>query len=421
MSESRNKILVIVDGYSSGSQLPTVMREHGWQCVHVSSQPNQRAYFLAAYRKDDYIDGFVYEGDLKQLARAVDKYKPSAVQPGTESGVILADALAAELGLPGNNPATSNARRDKYDMHNHLKAHGVRSMDHFLATDFNALLAWAQGGSWPVVVKPQASAGSDSVTFCKDPDELEAAFDRLYGATNQLGARNDAVLAQRLLKGQEYFINGISGDGCHVITEIWRTDKIRVPGAGLIFDRSVLFDPTHPSMKHIVDYAGQVFDALGIRYGATHTELMIDNDEPTLIECASRLSGGLTRPAANYAVGLSQLDLVGKLVAEGEQFVRALHDEKKPHQQPLWQVQFISDQAGVVDQAFYTEMLDTLRSKCWLQRAPKPGDSVTRTVDLFSSPGIVFMSHEDPAVLQADYETVREWERAHKLFTVRPE
>jgi L-amino acid ligase len=418
MSVASQKVLVVVDGYSSGSQLPTVLGERGWKCVHVSALANVPPYFQATFDRDEYIDHFLYEGDVAALARALGKYAPAAVLPGSESGVIVADLLAAALGLPGNDPSHSKSHRDKYEMHNRLKAAGLRSMDHYLAHDLDGLLDWAQTGSWPVVLKPPASAGTDSVTFCMDAAEVEETYRRLYGATNQLGDRNNAVLAQRFLAGQEYFINGISGNGHHVITEIWRTDKIQVPGAGLIYDRSVLLDPSEPQMESILGYVHGVLDALEIRYGAHHTELMVTEQGPTLIECASRLSGGLNRGAANYAIGMSMLDLVSNLVIEGEPYAEQFAKTQKSHQYPLWQVQFISNQSGVVKESFYAELLATLGSRTWLQKAPGPGDSVTRTTDLFSSPGIVFMTHPDIEILQADHATIREWERENRILTL---
>jgi L-amino acid ligase len=421
MNGPNSRLLVVVDGYSSGGQLPTVMAELGWRCVHVKSTPEVLAYYLAAYRRDAYVGECTFDGDFEKLVEQVRAFEPQAVMPGTETGVILADRLAAALGLPGNDPALSVARRNKFEMHECLAKAGLRCMDHFLASDADALVAWARCGKWPVVAKPPASAGSDSVTFCADEAELRAVFHRLHGTTNQMGEKNDHVLAQRLLTGQEYFINGISGNGTHVITEIWRTEKIRVPGGGLIFDKSVLLDPVRPEMQTIVAYCRSVFEALGIRHGATHTEIMVDAEgTPTLIECASRLSGGLVRGAPNYAVGMSQLDLVGQLVARGPGFVENLDRADHTHRAALWQVQFISDQTGVVSESRYQELISSLKSKYWIQRAPKVGDKVTRTVDLFSSPGIVFMSHSDPAVLAADYEQVREWERKHMLFSVAP-
>jgi biotin carboxylase len=408
----------VVDGYSSGAQLPSVMKEHGWKCLHVRTLDHVPPYYLVTFNADEYIGHFTYEGDIVALARAVAAYRPSAVLPGAESGVVIAERLAAKLSLPGNDPSYSNSHRDKYEMHNRLKQAGLRGVDHYLARDFDGLFSWAQRGYWPIVLKPPASTCTDSVIFCQNPSELKHAFRRIYDSVNQLGSRNDAVLAQRFLSGQEYFIDGISGNGRHAITEIWRTDKIRVSGASFISDRSVLFDPTEPEMMPIVEYVHRVLDALGVCYGAHHTQLMVTDEGPTLIECASRLSGGLNRPAANYAVGISILDLVANLVIVGEPYAKRLAEERKSHQHPLWQVQFISNQSGVVSQSFYHELMATLCSKTWLQKAPKPGDSVTPTTDLFSSPGIVFMSHSDVEVLRADYTTVRRWERENRLFTV---
>ncbi|MGW7489021.1 ATP-grasp domain-containing protein [Streptomyces sp. NPDC054786] len=418
MTMASPKVLVVVDGYSSGSQIPRVMAERGWQCIHVSALPDIPDYYRETFDPDAYIGRFSYAGDVVGLARELAGHSPSAVVPGTESGVIVASLLAAELGVPGNAPDRSNALRDKYEMHNRLKAAGLRSMDHYLAHDFAGLLSWANSGAWPVVLKPQASAGTDSVTFCKDEAELSAAFHRLHGAVNQIGERNEAVLAQRFLSGQEYFINGISGNDRHVITEIWRTEKVNVPGAGAIYDRSVLLDPTTPEMKDIVGYVHDVLDALGVQWGAHHTELMVTDVGPTLIECAGRLSGGLNRAAADHAVGISMLDLLANLVDEGPSYVSGFLDTSRVHRYPLWQVQFISDQAGVVKESCYAELLATLSSRTWLQKAPSPGDPVSVTTDLFSSPGIVFMTHADTEVLQRDYETVREWEGKGRLFTV---
>ena len=419
MSAGPAGVLIVVDGYSSGAQLPATLAEHGWDCIHVRSRATPSPYFLNSYKEDDYIANFTLDGDIDRLAEVLRPYRPDAVLPGAEGGVIVADALARALELPGNDPSTSAARRDKYVMHNRLKACNLRSMDHFLAGDFASLRDWAAKGDWPVVLKPRDSVGTDSVIFCDDERELKHAFDGIFDTANQLGGHNDTVLAQRLLVGEEYFVNGVSAQGRHVITEIWRADKLAGPNGGWIYDRAVLFDPATPEMAEIVAYVKAVLDALGMRYGANHTELMMTEAGPTLIESASRLSGGLHRPAANYAVGASQLDLVARLVSEGPS---AIHDIEamagKGHRHPLWQVQFISNQEGVVTRSSFDELVQALECRAWLQRWPRVGDRVMKTVDLLSSPGIVFMSHQDVAVLEKSYRTVREWEESARLFSV---
>jgi len=111
--------------------------------------------------------------------------------------------------------------------------------------------------------------------------------------------------------------------------------------------------------------------------------------------------------------------LLGKLVAGGGKIVQSLHAARRRHAHPLWQVQFVSDQEGIVEESFYEEKLASLSSKYWIQRAPVCGTTVTKTIDLFTSPGIVFMSHPDVEVLEQDYKRIREWERQHSLFRVR--
>jgi len=199
MTVSENKVLIIVDGYSSGCALPKVMSELGWQCVHVQSQKVPPSYFRAAFKESDYLAEIPYMEDFNELLETTKMYGPLAVQPGTESGVFLADRLAFALDLPGSDPDTSNARRDKYSMHELLRSDGVRCADHYVSSELAAMTEWAEQGSWPVVVKPRASAGSDSVTFCSDKVELEKAFKNVFGAVNKLGERNDDVLAQRML------------------------------------------------------------------------------------------------------------------------------------------------------------------------------------------------------------------------------
>ncbi|MEZ4467774.1 MAG: hypothetical protein R3F43_25855 [bacterium] len=93
--------------------------------------------------------------------------------------MALTDALAARYGLPGNDPATSAARRDKVTMAAHLERAGVAAPATFRAQSMDAALAWVAGHDrWPVVLKPAASAGNDKVFFCADLVEVRRAFAR---------------------------------------------------------------------------------------------------------------------------------------------------------------------------------------------------------------------------------------------------
>ena len=67
------------------------------------------------------------------------------------------------------------------------------------------------------VVKPNESAGTDSVFLCKTPEDVEKAFQRIHNHSNGLGHTNNGALCQEFLSGTEYVIDGVSRDGVYKV------------------------------------------------------------------------------------------------------------------------------------------------------------------------------------------------------------
>lgn len=49
----------------------------------------------------------------------------------------------------------------------------------------------------------------------------------------------------------------------------------------------------------------------------------------------------------------------------------------------------------------------SLKSFLKCEMAVQPGDQLKKTVDCFTRPGAVQLIHDDPAVVEADYQTLR--------------
>ena len=104
----------------------------------------------------------------------------------------------------------------------------VRAVRQLKTTEWAPVAAWlvADWGLPPshndatpcaLVVKPIDSAGSDGVTLCETVGAARAAVAKLVGATNALGIKNEAVLVQEWLRGDEYVIDGVSRAGTHIL------------------------------------------------------------------------------------------------------------------------------------------------------------------------------------------------------------
>ena len=265
------KIAVIVDAYSTGSMLPAEFKKFGIECIHIQSSSHITVEFVSSFRASDFKRKFVVSVDteLQAIAESLKTgHQIICVTAGTETGVEVAEKLAALLGLPGNDPTASRLRRDKYMMHERLRSVGLSSLSQSRCESREAALSWAkEQDSWPIVVKPTASAGADGVVFCHDLHEIAAATDAVLGKRNKLGEINEAVVLQHKLYGQQFIVNAVSKDGAHHISEIWRDDKIPIAGASLVCDREILISPETALAKSLQEYVVRCLDALGIKDG----------------------------------------------------------------------------------------------------------------------------------------------------------
>lgn len=228
--------------------------------------------------------------------------------------MILADTLNHLLGTPGNDIATVTARRDKSEMAATVAAAGLAVPAGRCFESVDQAVAWyAASMSGPAVVKPVDSAGTDNVRFCESLDEVRLACATVLASSNLYGVPNRRVLVQERLVGTEFYVNTVSHAGTHRVAEIWRYTKRPGPGGGPIYDYEEPVDRGSALARQLREFVFAVLDALGIRSSAAHTELMLTDRGPVLIEAGARL-GGATLP-----------DVVAKFCGVSQTFLQAQH------------------------------------------------------------------------------------------------
>lgn len=414
------KVVVIVDPFSTGALLAPAFARHGWRCVAVlTGTINER--YAAGLRADDFLAVLTAPGDspdaVRHLAGLLAPARPVEVIAGSEWGVNLADDLAAALGLPGNARSADRPRRDKPAMMRAVARAGLRVPLGAPVRSVEELDDWlASTRVLPVVVKPVASAGSEGVHFCADAAQARAATAKLLGTTDAMGQPIGSLLVQEQLVGQQYFVNSVSLDGRHHIHEIWRDDRFFVDGRP-VYDRQVLLDGSGDIQKLLVRFVEEVLDALGVRTGPAHTELLVDDRGPVLIESGARLEGGVTPAGPERATGESQLSLTVERYVAPDRFARRIGSGYR-RQRAMTVVCLVAPHDGFIA-AGAAERLAALPSVfCGSALDLRPGTPVHRTVDLFTSPGHLYLIADDPARLEEDYQRIRTLE-ASVLYECR--
>ncbi|WP_183094009.1 ATP-grasp domain-containing protein [Nocardioides stalactiti] len=404
--DPRRAVVAIVDGYSTGKYIAAQLRDLGATCFHLTSQPTMPELFTRSFDSGCYEEDLAYQEDFDRIAAALEQRGVTAVVPGTESGVLLADRLSHRLGLPGNAPSQRRARRDKYLMARVVAAAGLRAPASDLvenpAMARSALLA---SRATEVVVKPLSSAGADNVHFCRSAAEAAEAARAVLEAVDLFGSPNRYAVVQERLLGVEHYVNSVSIDGRHLMVETWRYTKCSGPSGGLVYDFEEPVGGSTTDAAELHEFTRQVLDALGIKNGAAHTEIMLTSTGPVLVETGARL-GGATQPSVTERYsGTSQTRALAHALV-GDQ---AAADIRPSWTQPVRNVSLVNHVPGS-GTTTWADALARLASVVAVVPATTGGSWLDVTRDLASAPGFVYLSHPDERQVAADYATIRDLE-----------
>ena len=342
---------------------------------------------------------------------------------GGEAGVDLADALSEKLGLLSNGTHVQN-RRDKKVQQELLREAGIRSIRQCAGTCFEDVKEFLETETYPVIVKPLDSAGSDGVKKCDTYEEAKAHFMLLINDYEKVnGGTCEEVLCQEFLKGKEYIIDHVSRDGVHKTTMVWLYDKRAANGAAFVYFGEVPIDSESEEAKVMIPYVRQVLDILGMSNGPSHGEVIITEDGPCLVEMNCRANGGngTWQPLCNAIAGYSQVEASIDAYVDEEKFNELPDKYPSPFLAHGQLVDLVSFSSGTVKATPGFEVLKKLPSFYFLETHVKEGVKVVPTVDLVTDIGCIVLMNPDKEMLDRDIEVIRQMEKHNLLFTFYPQ
>ncbi|MEU4565203.1 ATP-grasp domain-containing protein [Micromonospora sp. NPDC023956] len=413
--------VVMVDVYAPTMRLARAFADAGCAVVRVRSTPEIPAVYQGhadPAAEAFFADTVVHQGDVELTGKAVAAHDPVAVLTGGELGVELADRLSETLGLTSNGTRRSAARRDKYLQIATVRTAGLPTARQLLVTDAEELADWHRELGTRVVVKPVRSAGNDGVTFCDTPAESTAAYRAVAGARNIFSLPNEAVVAQEYLTGTEYVVNTVSRDGRHRTTDVWRYTKISANGVRDRISGAVLVAPTAPERDTLVRYAAAVLDALDVRHGPAHHEIMLTADGPRLVEVGVRLCGADTAAQALLALGESQVERTVQAYLDPAGFLAAV-DTPQQLRRHVAMAFLTSPVTGILRGYPLLDRVRELESLHEIQIGVHPGQRLPLTVDDTTEPMMVVLGHPRAEVVERDLATVN-WLDGPGFYDLEP-
>lgn len=340
-----------------------------------------------------------------------------AVVSCLETSVALADRVANLLDVPGNNVFTSERRRDKFAMGEAVRAAGLRAPLQKMSASEDEIIRWvAEHKVFPVVVKPVNSAGSDCVTICHDLDEVKFACSLILGKLNKFEQENTFVLVQEFLDGHEYVVDTVTLNGQTVTCNVFVYEKVAANNVAFVYRAIRALELDDPIAQKLIAYNDKVLKALDIHQGAGHSEIIISNGEPVLVEVGARMHGGNIPAVVQKCAKWSQIELLVDSYIDHPSFHRRAKEPLHLDRKILIHF-YISGEGGKV-KAPGQSVVENLPSYFDAFWYVKPGESIAETVDLYTCPLKVILTHDNAQQIEEDKRLLLKLEQENLIFEV---
>lgn len=401
-----NRPVVIVDPLSSGIELAPAFKSRGVPAIAVTLQHQDGLGFGSRVQASDFVELIPEQPEVERLIR---KHDPIAIIPGTERGIPLAERLTAILSPQyANDPKKSLHRLHKALMQEALNEAGVPSLKTLHTASENEAEAWIEDsglGDCPLIIKPPISAGSDKVFHIPAKGDWRKAFNRVLAEPSKItGQSSETVVIQEQAVGTEFAIGTVSANGKHFLSHLIKYNKSSSRERKTVFDHVEFVPFDEEALGDLFDYTKKSLDALGIRWGAAHSEIMLTKSGPRLIETGARMCGGPVVGFAREATGSSQADRLVEVYVDGD--VRTKGYVFRKTVVPVFLKALTQGTVSNVEVLDDVSKLPTLLSKyIWI----KNGDHVSKTEDYLTSIGIVALTGDHESIF-CDYEKIRHME-----------
>jgi biotin carboxylase len=275
------KLLVIGAGWE---QVPLVRAAKRLGCEVLATNPTKEGDGLAEADETAVLDPRDLIGAL-ELARA--RGIQGVVADQCDYSLFAAAYVGESLGLPSVGLEQAQRVTHKLRMRDKIaEAGGVLQPAYRGCISLAEAEAAARSIGYPVIVKPVDNRGNFGVTRVDGPAELKASFLEALAHSH-----SRIAIVEKFVDGIMTTVEGCFAEGKHrPLAASWKKmlDGKKRVAMDLIYDTREL-DKAVPALL-TADEA--VVKALGLRFGATHAEFIVDKDSrPWLVEIHNRGGG----------------------------------------------------------------------------------------------------------------------------------
>lgn len=359
----------------------TVVQQAGGSAVHDATVPLQ---VLSA----DITDS---EALCSVIAQAHSTRPVDAILCLTEVALHAASLAGEALSVRVNPASCVELTLNKAAMRARLAERGLDTTENRICGTLGEAREFAERFPGGVILKPTDGNGGTGISLVRTPDQLAAAW-----AWTEQAADGGDILAERFLTGREISVESVSAAGRHRVLAVTAKHTTGPPHFVEI-GHDIPAGLTDAQRRAAETAALQALNAVGHMWGPCHTELMLSDDQVSVVEINTRMGGDRIWELVELATGISLIGASAMALGYGRLPESAIRPEAAS-------VRFLRAAPGRVvsvrgvDKAL--AMPDVLR----VGDLPVPGDQIHQLTDYRDRAGHVIAASADPDQAQAAAE-----------------
>ncbi|WP_239769839.1 ATP-grasp domain-containing protein [Mammaliicoccus sp. P-M57] len=243
--------------------------------------------------------------DQEKIEDIVSVENPLAViTAATDSPMKIIANIGEKYNLKTISYDAAVKSTDKYKMRSTFEMHNVPIPKYLLIENEDDYINRIDEIKGNKIVKPIDSSGSRGIILVKENDNN---LDNYYYAKSNSKSGN--VLIEEQLVGNEISVESITIDNITHIIAI--TQKVTTGAPHFIeMGHYINANLDKETEEKIIDITKKAICSLGISQGPSHTEIMLTNDGPKIIEVGARLGGDfISSHLVKYATEIDLLKL----------------------------------------------------------------------------------------------------------------
>lgn len=240
-------------------------------------------------------------GSVLAAAKSIYVEEPFGIAVSmSDTYVEVAAEINQLFGLHGNSPAVPRAVNDKARLRDILRDSTAGTVIAARVSTVDEVKKFAAEVGYPFVVKPVCGGGSRGVTLVSDEEGLGGALARTVGPATTTDEAT-GWLAEEYLSGPEFSVETFSAGGTHHCLAV--TTKFKGPN---FVEIGHVVPARLPSatVRDVIAEVTACLDAVGLVEGPAHTEVVLTDRGPRIVETHCRPGGDGIVELVRLAVGL---------------------------------------------------------------------------------------------------------------------